>query len=230
MILLQKINKALQQPLEAFSYLTGINHCYSQTGEDLILKHVIHKKHGFYIDIGANHPIHYNNTYMLYKKGWSGINIEPNKQLIKKFQSKRPKDINLQVAWWIWWELSFFCFDPDTMSTCDPISAEKYQELWYTLKETYTVPVMWIKEIIETYAKSKEIDILSVDVEGYDLQVLQTNDRTKYKPQYVILETVEHSKDGTGKKLNPIYDPLFEQRGYEKFADTYINTIYKRIS
>lgn len=227
-MLIKNIKKVLKYPLDIISYLTGINHCYSQTGEDLILKHVIHKNKGFYIDIGANHPVHYNNTYMLYKKWRSGINIEPNKSLIKKFKSKRPRDINLQVAGGLGKDITFYCFNPSTMSTCDPVSAEKYKTLWYKLQETYTVPVMWIKEIIETYAINKQIDVLSVDVEWYDLIVLKTNDRSKYKPNYVILETVEYSKDGTGKKLNHTYDTLFEQRGYEKFADTYINTIYKR--
>lgn len=224
----ENLKKAYNRPLDAFSYLTGINHCYSQTWEDLVLKHVLQKEHGFYIDIGANHPIFYNNTYMLYKKWRKGINVEPNKTLIRKFLSKRPRDINLQVAGWVGESLMFYCFDPDTMSTCDPVSAEENKKLWYTLIDTYTVPVLWITQIIETYAANQEIDILSVDVEWYDLQVLQTNDRTKYKPHYVILETVEHSIDGTGKKLNDIYDPLFIWRWYEKFADTYINTIYKK--
>jgi FkbM family methyltransferase len=229
MSLLQNLKKAVSNPLDAFSYLTWINHCYSQTWEDLILKHILHKEQWFYIDIWANHPVHYNNTYMLYKKWWSGINVEPNKKLIQKFQSKRPRDINLQVAWGSWGFLTFFEFSPDTMSTCDPEAAKKYEEMWLKKVWEYSIPVLWIKEIIETYAPWKEIDILSVDVEWYDLEVLHTNDRNQYKPNYIILETVEYSIDGTGKKLNTIYDPLFKERWYEKFADTYINTLYKKI-
>lgn len=229
MSFIQHLKKWLSRPLDAFSYLTGINHCYSQTGEDLILKHLIHKDNWFYIDIGANHPIFYNNTYMLYKRWWYGINVEPNRDLIKKFQSKRPKDINLQIAWWAWEKITFYCFDPDTMSTCDHDSMVENKRLWYILRDQYTVPVLWISQIIEQYAKWKEVDILSVDVEWYDLEVLKTNNRNKYKPQYVILETVEHSKDATGVKLNYIYDPLFQEWWYEKIADTYINTIYRRL-
>ena len=51
MSFIRNIQKELQNPLTAISYVTGINHCYSQTGEDLILKHVLHKEKGFYIDI-----------------------------------------------------------------------------------------------------------------------------------------------------------------------------------
>lgn len=229
MNLIENFKKAIARPLDALSYISGINFCYSQTGEDLILKHVINKAKWVYIDIGANHPIHYNNTYMLYKKWWHGVNIEPNKELHKKFKKYRPRDTNIQAAGWSGGALTFYCFDPSTMSTCDLTAAEQYKKMGYKLIDTYTVPAIWITEIIEKYLPGKNIDILSVDVEWHDLAVLQTNNRKKYKPHYVILETVEHSKDGTGKKLNNVYDPLFASRWYEKFADTYINTIYKRL-
>ena len=52
---------------------------YSQTGEDLILDILLKDKpKGFYIDIGGNHPKKFNNTFLFYKKGWDGINVEPN--------------------------------------------------------------------------------------------------------------------------------------------------------
>lgn len=227
---IQKILRMITNPLELISYLTGINFCYSQTGEDLIFKHIIHKDRWFYIDIGANHPIHYNNTYMLYKKWRRGINIEPNKSLIKKFKLLRRWDRNLQFACGSGEKLTFYHFSPSTLSTCDKKLVTKYQEMWHTLIDTYNVPVITLKSIFEEYVPMwKDVDILSIDVEWYDLEVLKTNDRTMYRPHYVVLETIEYSTDGGWKKLNPIYDPLFMQWWYEKIADTYINTIYRKI-
>lgn len=227
MPLYQKILFGIRHPIDALFFLFWINKSYSQTGEDLILKHIINKKKWFYLDIGANHPKHYNNTYYFYTQWWNWINVEPNKKLIKNFYRNRSRDINLQIAAGNWDNLIFYAFNPSTLSTCDFETAEKYQKLWYKLIDKYSVPVMSLSQIIEKYAKHKKIDILSVDVEGYDIAVLKTNDWIKYRPEYVILETVEHSKDWTWKKLNNIYDPLFANWGYEKFADTYINTIYK---
>ena len=48
------------------------NLCYSQNGEDLILNRLFeNKEKGFFIDVGAHHPIRFSNTYLFYKKGWS---------------------------------------------------------------------------------------------------------------------------------------------------------------
>ena len=43
-------------------------------------------KSGFYVDIGAHHPKRFSNTYFFYKRGWSGITVEPNSDAIKLFK------------------------------------------------------------------------------------------------------------------------------------------------
>ena len=68
-------------------------------GEDLAIDQYIEKKEkGFYVDIGAHHPIHRNNTQLLFNKGWSGINIDVNQFSIDLFNFLRPNDINLLTA------------------------------------------------------------------------------------------------------------------------------------
>ena len=50
---------------------------YSMDGEDIVISNYFKdKKKGFYIDIGCYHPIHRNNTFLLFKKGWQGMNID----------------------------------------------------------------------------------------------------------------------------------------------------------
>src|SRR6186713_1276577 len=69
---------------------------YSQEGEDLILKRFFSEKSGgFYVDVGAHHPKRFSNTYMFYKEGWSGINIDAMPGSMKLFNKVRSKDINL---------------------------------------------------------------------------------------------------------------------------------------
>ena len=68
-------------------------------GEDLAIDQYIEKKEkGFYLDIGAHHPIHRNNTQLLFNKGWSGINIDVNQFSIDLFNFLRPNDLNLLTA------------------------------------------------------------------------------------------------------------------------------------
>ena len=72
---------------------------YSQEGEDMVLERIFAgKKGGFYVDVGAHHPRRFSNTYFFYRKGWKGINIEPNPEAIHAFQSDRKRDTNLQCG------------------------------------------------------------------------------------------------------------------------------------
>ena len=72
---------------------------YAMDGEDTAIS-VFNKKKdkGFYVDIGAHHPIQRNNTHLLFKKGWEGINIDVNQFSIELFNFLRPNDLNLQIA------------------------------------------------------------------------------------------------------------------------------------
>ena len=72
---------------------------YSQHGEDLFINEYFRKKNaGFYVDIGCFHPLKYNNTHLLYKNGWSGINIDLNPASIDLFNILRPSDYNFCAA------------------------------------------------------------------------------------------------------------------------------------
>ncbi len=203
---------------------------FSQFGEDLIIESIIsNKKDGIYVDIGANHPIKFNNTFLFYKKGWRGINIEPNPNRFFLFKLFRKKDINLNIG--IGKEnstLDFYIFKEDTLCTFEKDVAKKYQNMGHKLKKIKKINVFSLKEIFIKNLKHRNIDILTIDTEGYDMEVLKSNDWNIYRPDLIILETLEYKKDRTGKKLNYLFDPYMESIGYNKIADTYINTIYKK--
>lgn len=201
---------------------------YSQIGEDIIIDFFLkNKREGFYIDIGSYHPINLSNTYKFYKRGWSGINIEPNYNKFHLFKNQRTKDINLNIGIGPREERSpFFIFDADTLCTFSKQSAENYKRLGHKILEIKEVDLIPLKEVIAKYARNKNIDFLSVDTEGYDLEVLRTNDWNSYRPNIIIIETVEYSQEILGKKLNDHYDKFMNDIGYKKIADTYINSIY----
>ena len=68
-------------------------------GEDLVvLDYFKGKKNGFYVDVGCYHPTHRNNTYLLHKKNWNGINIDTSQFSIDLFNYMRPNDHNYNCA------------------------------------------------------------------------------------------------------------------------------------
>jgi len=201
---------------------------YSQIGEDLLLDFFLgHKKKGFYVDVGAYHPTSLSNTFFFYKKGWRGINIEPNFSRFKLFQKKRKKDINLNIGISsAEGKMDFYLFDAETLSTFSKETADKYQKLGYKLIDFKQVPVYPLVKIFDGYVKNLSIDFMSVDTEGYDMEVLKSNDWGKYRPSLIIIETAEFNNDGFVQKLNHIFDPFFSRIGYIKVADNFLNTIY----
>src|SRR5690554_6253894 len=71
---------------------------YSQEGEDILLEKLFEGKNdGFYVDVGAHHPRRFSNTYLLYRRGWRGINIDAMPGSMAEFRRLRGRDINLEI-------------------------------------------------------------------------------------------------------------------------------------
>ena len=162
---------------------------YSMDGEDLsIIKYVENKKKGFYVDVGAHHPIHRNNTFLLFKKGWEGINIDINKFSIDLFQYLRPQDLNIQVA--VTDKTGhisiFFQKDFSQLNTTDKVVAKEH--FGENFKEK-VVKSKTIQNILDNSKfQNKKIDFLNIDVEGAEEKVLETLDFSIYDPTVICVE------------------------------------------
>lgn len=165
---------------------------YSQEGEDMILRKIFEKQqNGSYVDVGAHHPKRFSNTYFFYKRGWKGINIDATPGSMILFQKFRSRDINIESA--ISKEnkeLILYSFDEPAINTFDKILAEqRLLEGNYKLISEIKIHTKPLSEILDQHISlSKKIDFLSVDVEGYDLEVLRSNNWDKYRPKFVIVE------------------------------------------
>lgn len=203
---------------------------YSQSGEDLILQHIFRVKkiiNPTYIDIGAHHPFFMNNTALLYKAGSRGINIEPDPDLFKLFPKHRKNDINLNIGIApIGGELDFYRMNSSTLNTFSKEEAENMQaNEGYPIKEVLKIKTLTIEKVIDQYSNGKFPDVLSIDVEGWDLEILQMIDFEKSKPKIICVETITFSKTGNGVKRKNVIDFLLS-KGYKSYADTNINTIF----
>ncbi len=180
-----------------------------------------------YLDVGANDPIRMNNTYFFYKRKHRGVLIEPDPRLVRKLKRSRPRDVTLHagVGMGSGGQIPFFLMDPDTLSTSDPLKLSEYLRLGIKLKKEFQVPLIGINEVIERYFDSRAPDFLSIDVEGWDFEILKTLDLSKYRPVVICVETITYSNHTTERKVKDLAQYLY---GYDYFsyADTYLNTIF----
>ena len=165
---------------------------YSQEGEDLILQRMFDgQQAGFYVDVGAHHPRRYSNTHIFYRRGWKGINIEPNPQAMRLFARQRSRDCNVQlgVAEQAG-SMTYHEFDEPALNTFDEkLAAWRSANTRYRVVGRREIPVQPLAGILQRHLPANQsIDFLSIDVEGLDLAVLRSNDWRQFRPRCVLAE------------------------------------------
>jgi FkbM family methyltransferase len=225
--LMPALRRALAR-LRASIFDTYAIKSYSVEGEDLIVHRIVRgKSPGFYVDVGAHHPRRFSNTHRFYRDGWRGINVEPNPAAMKAFRTARNRDINLQYgvasqpA-----RLTYYQFDESALNTFDRSLAEsRVADTPYRLTGTIEVPVERLDRLLEEHLPAgQEIDFLSVDVEGLDLQVLQSNDWQRYRPTCVLVESLDTAIEDDMRGEIFLY---MRQQGYELLAKTFNTLIFR---
>jgi FkbM family methyltransferase len=198
---------------------------FSQEGEDLILKRFFSgKRDGFYVDVGAHHPRRFSNTYLHYLDGWRGINIDASPDSIARFKKERPRDLNLvKLVSNSETELSFYLFHEGALNTTSESLAKEREKVGYPVKQKVTLRSERLKTIlVEHVPPGQKIDFMSVDVEGEDLNVLQSNDWAKYRPTVLLVEMLGNPQEMVND--SPTHQ-LLRSVGYQPFAKTF-NTYF----
>lgn len=163
---------------------------YSNWGLDIMADDFFkNKSKGIYIDVGCHHPFLNNNTYRLYKRGWSGINIDVEKDKLNVFNLARKRDHNTLVA------IStnnqkktvyrFGKFSVNTKTSRN--TKVKFND---AVKDTYVIDSMSLDDVIKNSRfKRRKIDLLNIDIEGNDFDALKSLDISKYIPKIIIIES-----------------------------------------
>lgn len=183
-----------EENLKSFSESVMGQFVYGQEAEDLLLLRLLGSRNaGFYVDIGAHHPRRFSNTYLLYLRGWRGINIDAMPHSMDAFRKERPADINLEIACSSSSSVQdFYIFSESALNTSSPEIASEYTKIGHRLVETVVTRTVTLKEIFDTYLDDRtKIDLLTIDVEGVEIEVLRSNDWSKYRPEFLIVEILD---------------------------------------
>ena len=172
---------------------------YSQEGEDMVLYRLFGEQaRGFYVEVGAHHPIRFSNTYFFYRRGWRGINIEPNPEAAARFHQLRRRDLTLTIGVAeAPGRLTYYCFDDAALNTFDAALAERRErEHRRRIERTIEVSVERLDVLLARYLPpNTPIDFLSVDVEGLDLPALRSSDWSRFRPRCVLAEALDSTLD-----------------------------------
>lgn len=165
---------------------------YSQRFEDLYLMRCFgDRADGFYIDIGAGHPVFDNVSFAFYLKGWSGITVEPNPALARLGRAVRPRDrMHEAVVGTREGEATFYVVNEfHGFSTTIADNADAALTQFGKGASAITVPAVTLAALCAEHAPAS-IDFLKIDVEGAEADVLFSGDWDRFRPKIIIVEAL----------------------------------------
>ncbi len=181
-----------------------------------------HVENGFYIDIGAQHPIIDSVSKAFYEKGWRGISVEANPAYAALLRGDRPDESVIQAAVSDSHGVIVFYELPETgLSTGDAKIAQGHRERGFEVREI-TVPCITLADVFKQ-AEQKDIHWLKIDVEGMELQVLLGWGSSKARPWIVV---VESTLPLTQTETYSQWEDILLQKGYKPVYFDGLNRYY----
>lgn len=162
---------------------------YSQTGEDRILSALLgESKTGYYVDVGCNDPKHWSNTFAFYCRGWTGVCIDAATHMIDRYAKARPRDRAVcspvsDTAQ----TLAFTEFENPCVSSLSPEHVKEWTGRC-AVRNVRQVQTESLTKILERAGAPRCFDLLSIDVEGHDLEVLNSLDFNRHRPRVIVIE------------------------------------------
>ncbi len=184
------------------------NVSFSHEGEDIIIERVLdnYEVSGLYVDVGAHHPQRFSNTYKFYLKGWKGINMDPLPGMLKNFKKDRPRDLNLEIGVSSQEKtLKYYMFNEPALNTfSESLMIRRSKLKHHTIVDVKEVRTYRLSRVLDSHLpENQKIDFLTIDAEGFDLDVLESNNWEKYRPKLVLVES--DCKDILSLQTDDIY-------------------------
>ena len=204
---------------------------YSMFGEDIFIEKFFKKRpKGFYVDVGCYHPLDGNNTYLLYKKGWHGMNIDLNETSIDLFNKARKNDVNIRIAVSNKFKKIKF-FYRKKINMLNTINKKFASSSFRKGFKTSYVQADTLNSVLgKSKYKNKKIEFLNLDIEGNEINALKSLNFKKYSPKLICVEIHNYSSSSSKSvnlKSNPIYKFLLK-KGYSQVWKKEFSFIFRR--
>ena len=163
---------------------------YGATGEDVLLNKIFKDNKGFYIDVGALHPVNGSLTHNLYKKGWTGLNFDIDERNIRFFKIFRRRDSSFRMAISSnKGKVNSYIFSSGSgLNTLEKSWAEKWSKL---IGKDYSIQKLnktTLTNVVKKFKIQNKIDLLNIDVEGHEIEVLNGSDFKLFRPKIITIE------------------------------------------
>ncbi len=198
---------------------------YASNFEDVLLNRVFSaQQNGFYVDIGAAHPVFSSTTKAFYDRGWHGINVEPGPS-INLIKDQRTRDINVQAAITDRdGEITLHVNELEATSSIyeeiDPSVAARTKRV-----NSMVVPAMTMSTLIKDYLNNQKVDFLKIDAEGAEASIILNTNWNTFRPRIILAES---TKPFTTERVDANWCLFLEKNGYiESYFDG-INTWFVR--
>ena len=204
---------------------------YSQEGEDMVLRRLFEgRRNGFYVDVGAHDPVRFSNTYFFYLQGWHGVNIDATPGSMERFASVRPRDKNIEAAISSRTQLlTYYQFNEPALNTfSQQLARERNGMAGYVVTQEQSLQTRTLGDVLEEHVPpSQRIDFLSVDVEGWDSEVLISNNWNVYRPEVILVEELPGASVDEPPANSASVGDLLGNLGYAPICRTVNTLIFK---
>lgn len=182
------------QPAAAAGPTQGSEKFFSQLGEDCLLAIFFDfKKHGCFIDVGAFDGIYLSNTFAFERLGWSGFCVEAMPEYFDLCVKNRPGSTCFHAAC-LAAERGQVEFRAEAgglfsgLAADESFTASVYrgQHVPFDGFRTIRVPSASLDGLLA--GRTAQIDFVSIDVEGAELEVLNGFDLDRHKPRILVIE------------------------------------------
>jgi FkbM family methyltransferase len=186
-----------------------------------------HPASGFYVDVGAWHPRKFNNTWRFYRRGWHGINVEPDPDMCRLLAAARPRDININIAAGSSdGRRVLFKFAAGNLSTISEAESDFCIEKGFAPSDTIDVGVRTLAGLLSEHRPSGRIDFMTIDTEGLELEVLEGNDWSSFRPWLICVEIAEGYRSAGCSSDTAAIKELLERVGYLEVYRNRLNSIF----
>ncbi len=179
---------------------------------------------GVFVDVGAFHPTLISNSYIFEQNGWYTYCIEPNPSCIDKLKSIRKNVFQYACGNINADDVPFYIYKSDGIAGEASCTGLIEHDDYYSKSMFHHVDYVKLRTLdwlIKHELKIHSIDILSIDVEGTELKVLQGLNLYRYTPTIIIIESItleEHSQQLA----------FLSKYNYEQIYRISVNDIYKK--